>query len=161
MFTVTHKRVPVIRLPKLTTPSKEPVRLLRCVLLPTLQNFRHRCGIHFEQRVNVIRHYDPCAQVITLTVEESHRIFADLSNLWATQMTFAPASVEISLQFRPALPVVLNFPEMLPFGTKRFRKGIGKAKRDELRQPRFIAMWQIATLIPTAKAALGVFYLWR
>src|SRR5688572_8514009 len=62
MVTVTHKRVPVIRPPKLTTPSQEPVRLLRRVLLPTLQNFRHRCGIHFEQCVNVIRHHDPCAQ---------------------------------------------------------------------------------------------------
>ena len=54
MLAVAHVSVPIIRLPKLTAPLQQPVRLLRRVLLPTLPNLRHRRGIHLEQGVNVI-----------------------------------------------------------------------------------------------------------
>lgn len=148
-------------MPKLTTPSQQPVCLLRRVLLPTLQDFRHRRGVHLEQSVNVIWHYHPRPQIVTLTVEEPYRVFDDLGNLRPTQMTLTPTTVEISLQLRATLLVVLNLPKMLLLGTKRFWKRIGEAKRDELCQARFIAMRQITALMPAAKTSLEVFHLWR
>jgi hypothetical protein len=69
-------------------------------------------------------------------------------------MTFATPAVQIRLQFAATLLVILDLPKVLPLGTKRFGKRIGEANRDKLRQTRFIAMRQVAALIPTAKALL-------
>ncbi len=72
-------------------------------------------------------------------------------------MTRAPAFVEIRLNQFPLFAVVLIFGEMLPLGAKRFGKAVGKMKGDELRQPRFVAVRQITTLMPTTKTLLGIF----
>jgi hypothetical protein len=58
--------------------------------------------------MNVIRHYDPGAQVITLAVKESHRFFDKLGNFLASQMALAPSTVKIRFQLHAALLVVLN-----------------------------------------------------
>ena len=94
-------------------------------------------------------------------MKESDRLFDELGNLRPAQITFAPASVEIRFQLRATLLVILNFPKMLPFRAKRFRKRISQSKRDELRQSRFIAMRQVTAFMPTAKTALEVFDLRR
>ncbi len=155
MLAVAHVSVPVIRLPKLAAPLQQPVRLLCRVFLPALQNLRHRCGVHLEQRVNMIRHHHPCAQVIALAVKEPHRVFDKAGYLRFAKMTLAASSVEIRFQFRPPLLVVLNLQEMFPLAAKRYGKRIGQSERDKLRQPRFIAMRQITALIPAAKPLLG------
>ncbi len=76
-------------------------------------------------------------------------------------MTLAPAPVEIRFQFGATPLVVFDFPELFPFGAKRFGKRIGQAKRDELCQPRFITVREITALMPAAKTLLEVFHLRR
>ncbi len=76
-------------------------------------------------------------------------------------MTLTPAFIEIRFELFALLTVVLNLGEMLPLGTKRFRKAVGEMKGDELRQPRFVAMRKITALMPAAKALFGVCGLWR
>ncbi len=110
--------------------------------------------------MDVIRHHDPSAQIVTLAVEEPYRILDKFCDFRLAQMTLAAAFVEIQFQLRPALLVVLNLPEMFPFGTKRFWKTVSEAKRDKLREAWLIAMRQITALIPTAKALSGDFRLW-
>ena len=76
-------------------------------------------------------------------------------------MTFTAPSVEIRLQFCATLLVVLNLEKMFPLGTECFGKRIGQSERDELREPRFIAMREVTALIPAAKTLLGVLRFWR
>ena len=75
-------------------------------------------------------------------------------------MTLTPTSVQIRFDQFPLLTIVLNLGEMLPLGTQRFGKAVCEMKSDELRQARFIAMRQIAALMPAAKTLLGIVGLW-
>lgn len=75
-------------------------------------------------------------------------------------MTLTPASVQIRFNHLPLLPVVLNFRKMLPLGTEGHRETISEVKGDKLRQPRFVAMWQITAFVPAAKTVLGILNLW-
>ncbi len=75
-------------------------------------------------------------------------------------MTFASTFVEIRFDQFALLTVVLNFGEMFPLGAEGSWKTVCEMKGDELRQPRLIAMWQIAALMPAAKTLLGGFNLW-
>ena len=68
----------------------------------------------------------------------------------------AASTVEIRFEFDAALPVFLDAPDVLPLGAQRFRKCVGQPESDELCQSRFIAMWQVTALMPTAKPAQGV-----
>ena len=43
-------------------------------------------------------------------------------------MTFATALVEVSFEWLAFLPVVFDFSEMFPLGTKRFWKAVGEVK---------------------------------
>ena len=54
---------------------------------------------------------------------------------------------------------VLNIGEMLPLGTKRFRKTVDEMKGNKLRQSRFVAMRKITALVPATKALFGIFNL--
>src|SRR5262249_17871817 len=118
LFAIAHESVPIIFLPELTAPSQQPICFLRRVFFPTLQDLRHRRSAHLEQCVNVVWHHHPGPQIITLAVKEPHCALHNLSNLRSAQMTLTTSTVEIRLQFRATLPVILNHPEMLPFGTK-------------------------------------------
>src|SRR5262245_14402044 len=84
--------------------------------------------------MNVIRHHHPRAQIVTVTVEEAHRVLHNLSYLRPPQMTLAMPTVEIRLQFRATLLVILDLPEVLPLGTKQLWK---RNRRDET--------WQIGS----------------
>jgi len=100
----------------------------------------------------MIRHYDPGAQFVTLTVKEAESVFGQRRDVRSAQMTFAPALVEIGFELLASFAVVLDFPECGPLGAEGGREGIGQAKSDELGQTRLVAMWQVTALVPAAKA---------
>ena len=66
--------------------------------------------------MDVIRHHHPRAQIVTLTVEKTHRVFDKLgNNVRLAQITISPSTVEIRLQFRATLLVIFDFQELFPF----------------------------------------------
>jgi len=83
-------------------------------------------------------------------------VLNQLGNLRLAQMTIAAPSVEIGFNQFPLLASILDLRKSLPLGTECPWKTVGEMKRDELDPVRFIAMWQITTLVPSAKAPLGV-----
>src|ERR1043166_6609366 len=150
---VPHVRVPVIRLPEGAASSKPLVRLLRGVSLPILQVPGHRRITSLEQHVNVVRHDYPPSQLIPLAVMQLQRIFHQLCDLRLTQVALPSAAIQINFQFFAPFALVLNFQQVLPFGTERVRETVGQAESHELGKSRFIAVRQVAALVPPTEAA--------
>ncbi len=77
------------------------------------------------------------------------------------QLAFAAASVQVRLQLRPALAIVLDSPQMLPLRTKRLGKTVQQSEGHELCESRFIAMRQIAAFVPAAETLNCILVLGR
>jgi hypothetical protein len=131
------------------------------MLFPALEDIGHRSGAYIEEGMDVIWHYDPGEQFVTLAMEKTHRIFDKPSYFRPTKKALATALVETGLQRCTPLVVVFNLEKMLPFGATRFGKGIREPKRDKLREPWFIPMGKIAALVPTSKAGFAILLLQR
>ena len=156
---VAHENVEVIFRPKRALLSQQFIRKPSSVLFPRADNLRHRNSSHLEQDVDMVRHYHPRTQLITVAGKLTEVVLDEFRYLSTAQVTLAAPFVQVSLQFRPPLSVIFNLGKMLPLGTKRFRKTIGEMEGHELRQSRFVSMGQITAFVPTAKTLLGVFWI--
>ena len=69
---------------------------------------------------------------------------------------FAFSFVEIGFQVLSPRKIIFDFQQVLPFSTKRRGKTICQMKGDELCQPRFVSMGQIAAFTPASIASLRI-----
>jgi len=61
-----------------------------------------------RKHMDVIGHHAPGKQFLTLTGKMQQGVFHEPGNARVTQMTLAVATIEIFLQFRAFLPLILN-----------------------------------------------------
>ncbi len=105
----------------------------------------------------MIGHDDPGPQLIPVSVTEPQGFLAPGGDLRAPQMARAPAAIQISFEFQPALTVAFDRQKPLPLRTQSGRKGIRQVKSNELRQPRLVTMRQVTALVPATKPEPGWF----
>ena len=86
-------------MPKCFSGSIEnQIGLPRGVTLPALEDFTQSEIWPWPQhKVNVVRHHDPVIEQIVLTVKMSERVRHHVRDLGMTQVTFARALVEVTL----------------------------------------------------------------
>ena len=90
-------------------------------------------------------------QFVPFAVIKLERPVNELPDARITQMTFPAPAIQISFKLRAALSIIFNFEQCLPLGTKCAGICVCEMKGDELDQPRFIAVRQIATFMPTVE----------
>jgi hypothetical protein len=157
VIAVSHKGVPVAILPELSLAPEDLVGLLRRVALPRVHQLAHRHVLHLKEHMNMIGHDHPRPEIVLNGVTKPQRVLDQLRNVGTPQVTFATSFVQISLQFKHPLAILLNPQQRLPLAPQFFRKCIRKSERHELDQPRFVAMRQITVLVPATKPTLHVF----
>src|SRR5580704_18849782 len=106
--------------------------------------------------MDMVWHQHPRPQFVTANCELTKVILNDLRYGNPAQATLPATFVQIRLHFCAPLAIIFNLRKMIPLRTKRLGKTVSQMKRDELREPRLIAMRQITSLIPATKSPLGI-----
>ena len=160
MLRTADETVEVILLPKRAALSRATVDLAGGETLPRVQQFREcRSGAQREQRVNMIRHHDPCRLRAEFSFVELQHAANDSCQRRLAQQTRAVALIQPSLQTASILVPILVlgglilWPRMaiqpcVQCFLKRLRQfsryGIRRAEGDEIRA---------AVLLPVRQAA--------
>lgn len=116
-------------------------------------DFSQRQGAHLEQRVDVVRHHNPRAQVVALAMIKPEGVIHQLRNLRPAELTRAVALVQPGFELKVTLAVILDLEQRGPLGAQRGGIGVRQMEGDELGQPRFVAVWKVSAFVPAAKTA--------
>ena len=72
-------------------------------------NFFQLARIYFEERMDVVRHHYPCAQLVALAMEKPKCALYDAGNFRMPQVALASPQIKVGFQPRPAFLLVFNF----------------------------------------------------
>ncbi len=126
--------------------SLPSTRLTACALAPfhALSNWpsRHRPQLHKD--VDVIGHYHPRRQPITLAVEAQQHLLDGSRRARVFEHALAVAEIEIRFEFRALLPVVFDLKQRRPLVPAGRRHRVGQPERHHLQRAGLVVVRQVA-----------------
>lgn len=119
---VAHIGVKIVFSPECAVLPENFIRFTGGVAFQFLDDLGQRCLADFDEPMDVVGHDNPREPVMPLPVMEPEGVFSQPGDVRPTQTTFAATTDEVGFQLPPAVKVLFNFVQRLPFGTERCRK---------------------------------------